>query len=255
MFGLFQKKLHAFAILLLVVGGLNMGSMVFFKKGAISMVFGKSAFLANLLFLLIGVSALSIALFRDSYLPFLGQTVLPCSLLHPQSPVDSDTELQISARPGSKVLYWAAEPANHGLQFIQNWKQAYGDFGNAGVTLANELGAATLRIRKPQTYTVPIFGTLAPHVHYRVCEQHGFVGPVQTVTLEDESFDNPVAAQEDNAPVVHPPPAPLPPQPESALDVLNRLARKTMDNSHMVETGALDEFRPQKGASLEYAFS
>lgn len=250
-----NKKLHALAILFLVIGGLNMGSMLVFKKGALSAIFGKNTFVVNLVFLLIGISALSLAFFRDSYLPFLGKAVLPCNLMNPQTPTNADAEVQVSVQPGSKVLYWAAEPVNHGLQFVQNWKKAYQEFANAGVTIADGRGVATLRVRTPQPYTVPIWGKLAPHVHYRVCKHHGFVGPVQTVTLNGhEYFDNPVAAQETQEPVANPPPAPLPPRPETSLDTMNRLAAKTMQESHMVQDGALDEFRPQRGASLDYAF-
>jgi hypothetical protein len=63
-------------------------------------------------------------------------------------------------------------------------------FANAGVTTADSNGFATLRVRHPQPYTVPLKGTLQPHVHYRVCRGGGMMDPVQTTFLSEEGFGN-----------------------------------------------------------------
>ena len=176
--------------------------------------------------------------------------------MNPQKPTDADFEIQITTQPRSKILYWAAEPANQDLHFITNWQNAYLDFTNAGVTIADYSGKATLYARKPQSYAVPIKGILQPHIHYRVCENGGMIGPVQTVTFDGkEYFENVVSAQENPEPVLNSPPAPKPPFPETALHRLNEQAAHTARMSRMIQTGALDEFRPSRmGASLEYAF-
>ncbi len=251
-----KKKAFLFAIFLLVLGGLNIGSVLLFKTDCITSIFGKKSLLTNVLFTLIALSAICVGFSRDSYLPFLGSSVMPCSLLNPQEPKGSNYEVQVSLRPGSKVLYWAAEPANHDLQFVTNWRNAYRDYKNAGVAIADGAGKATLRLRKPQSYTVPIKGELQPHVHYRLCEDLGMIGPVRTITFDGkEKFGNYVSAQESNQVVENPPPAPEPPAPETAMHRLNQQAAYTARMSLMTQTGALDEFRPSKaGAALEYAF-
>jgi len=76
-----------------------------------------------------------------------------------------------------------AEPATDGLARIKDWRQAYLDYANAGVTRADGAGVAVLVIRKPQPYTVPVKGRLESHVHWRVCEGGGMLGPVQTTML------------------------------------------------------------------------
>jgi len=248
--------MQALAILLLVIGGFILGSASLFKRGVLPNIFGKHALLTNGLFLLIALAALCIGFSRDTYLPFLGPTVLPCSLMNIQTPTDADYEVKVPAVPGSKILYWAAEPANRGLQFVQNWEQAYQGYANAGVAIADDQGIAILRIRKPQSYTVPMRGELSPHVHYRVCGKGAMIGRIQTVTLDSkEYFENVVSAQETHEVVANPPPAPLPPSPESALKEMNRIALETNNHSHMVDSGALDEFQPMQGAYLEYAFA
>ena len=252
-----RKKIFASAILLLVIGGLNIGFATLFKKDIVASLFGKNSLLTNGLFLLIALSALAIGLYRDSYLPFLGPSVMPCALLNPQIPAGADFEITVSLRPGSKVLYWAAEPANHDLQFAQNWKLAYNEYTNAGVAIADGQGLALLKVRKPQAYTVPIKGVLEPHIHYRVCTDHGWIGPVRTVTFDGkEYFENVVAAQEKPEPIANPPPAPAIPPPASAMDSMNTVAKETLRNSVMAKSGALEEFRPPSmGASLDHAFA
>jgi len=252
-----QKKAFALAMLMLVLGGLNIGSMFLFKTDILSYMFGKKTFVTNVIVMLIVLSAVCIGFHRDTYLPFLGTSVMPCSLLNPQVPTEADFEFQLALRPGSKVLYWAAEPANHELQFVQNWKKAYRDFKNAGVTVADHTGNASLKVRKPQSYSVPFKGELQPHIHYRVCEDLGMMGPVQTITLDErEYFENVVAAQETPEPVLNPSAAPLPPAPETAMHRLNEQAKYTAQMARMIQTGALHEF-PTKtmGAELDSAFA
>lgn len=253
-----RKKLFATAILLLVIGGLNLAAVTLFKMDFINELLGKGAFLTNLLFLSMGVAALAIGFYRDSYLPFLGPTIMPCALLNPQTPKDADFEVQVTIRPGVKVLYWAAEPANTDLHHTENWRQAYSDYKNAGVAVADGEGVVTLKVRKPQPYSVPIKGVLEPHIHYRVCEERGWVGAVKTVTLDQkEYFENIVSEQESPEPIVNPPPAPELPLPKSAMEKINSIAATTAKNSLMVETGAPDEFKSPllTGADYDMAYS
>jgi hypothetical protein len=172
---MFQKWMFMVATLLLVLCGL------------IVSVYGltrKTVGLAGVLFAAVGLAALYVGLRRDSYLPFLGETVLPCSLLKEQTPEHADTEVRIHGLPANaKVLFWATEPATEGLERIRDWRRAYLDFSNAGVTTADSSGYATLRIRKPQPYTIPSGRRLEPHVHWRVCGDGGMIGPVQTTLI------------------------------------------------------------------------
>jgi aconitase B len=67
---------------------------------------------------------------------------------------------------------------------VNTWKQAYLDYQNAGVATSNGEGVAVLKIREPQSYRVPFKGELAPHVHYRVCGEAGWMGRIKTVAVK-----------------------------------------------------------------------
>lgn len=171
------------AITIVLVGGLNWGLIGAFGFNLVAAILGRGA-IANAIYVLVGIAALYLAFQRDTYLPFLGETVMPCSLMPDRIPDHADTEVAISGvTPGAKILYWATEPATEGLNRINDWRRAYLDFANAGVTTADAGGHAILRIRKPQPYTVPIKGRLEAHVHWRVCGNGGMIGPVMTTTL------------------------------------------------------------------------
>jgi len=249
------RKTFAFALLLLVIGGINLGYMSMFKNDLISSVFGKRSLIATTLYIAICIAALSIAFFRDTYLPFLGPSVMPCSLLKPQIPDNANYEVSISVHPGQKIMYWAAEPENNEFHHIQDWKEAYLKYKNAGVTIAGANGIAILKVRKPQAYTVPFKGELSPHIHYRACKEDGFIGKVHTVSLKiHENFQNYVSAQEHNEEVQESK-APRIPNPKDALSEVNRIALDTLEKSKMAESGASEEHMPSRGADIAQAFN
>ena len=258
----YKKKVFVVAVLLLVIGGLNLGYMTVFKVDIIRYIFGKNALATNLIFLLIGLSALCIGFYRDTYLPFLGPTVFPCAVLNTQTPENADFEIKVSVEPGVKVLYWAAEPANKDLQFVANWRNAYLDYKNAGVAVANSEGQVVLKVRKPQPYNVPMKGDLTPHIHYRICNGKEWMGPVHTVTFDGkEYFENVASTKEESVEPVEPV-EPMMDVPavvstvvhDDSISKINSIAEETIKNSRMVESGAFDESLKPRGATLELAF-
>ena len=168
-----DKWLYIAAMVALVVSGL-LGFFVYTRR----------TLAASALAALALTGALYVGFKRDTYLPFLGESVMPCSLLKEQTPDHADTSTSVSGlEPGAKVLFWAAEPATEGLAKIKTWDRAYLDFANAGVTRVDQGGIVVMRVRKPQPYTVPVMGRLEAHVHWRVCKEGGFLGPVQITPL------------------------------------------------------------------------
>jgi protocatechuate 3,4-dioxygenase beta subunit len=67
---------------------------------------------------------------------------------------------------------------------LKTWKEAYDNFDNAGVVIADEDGSALLQVRRPQPYLVPVKGLLEPHIHYRICDKNGMIGSVKSIHLE-----------------------------------------------------------------------
>jgi len=178
-----EKWIRLIAAVLVVVGSINWGLIGVFGYNAVAALAGRGL-IANTIYSLVGLAGLILAVRRDTYLPFLGETVLPCSAIPISTPEHADTAVTVSQlTPGAKLLFWAAEPATDGLARIKSWEQAYLKFANAGVAVADESGRAVLNIRKPQPYTVPVRGAITAHVHWRVCQDSGMLGPVQRMGI------------------------------------------------------------------------
>jgi len=190
-----QKYLYIFCMSVLVIGGLNWGSIGLLRVNLVDKIAGPLG-LSRPIFILVGICAIGVMFCRDFYLPFLGQSVVPCGAIKEKVPEGATVMMSIRVKPGQKVLYWASEPATEKLKKIKRWDEAYLGFENAGVTVADEKGNAVLRVRKPQVYTVPFKGQLEPHIHYRTCMGNGFIGRVETAYLDqkaanaDETFLN-----------------------------------------------------------------
>lgn len=120
--------------------------------------------------------------FRNTYLPFLGPTVLPASLLkdsveNPKANVHA--KLFVNVPDDTKVIYWAAQPSD---TVFETPFEAYNKFANSGVaTIKNN--QTTLHVECPSSYKVP-GKTLKPHVHYRVVYPNGMLGSVQTLFVQ-----------------------------------------------------------------------
>lgn len=172
-----------YAMVLLIVGALNWLVIGVAGVNVLEKLVGRT--LARILYVLVGLAALAVAFNRDTYLPFLGETVMPCSIIPEHIPKGADTSLTVNVTPGATVLYWAAEPETEGLKKIGDWRKAYLKFMNAGVVKANGEGVAVLLVRAPQPYTVPWKGRLEPHVHFRVCGDDGMLARIKTVFVAD----------------------------------------------------------------------
>lgn len=176
----YNKKFYMLIVGLVIIGGINWLVVGIAGTDLLKDLIGRrySAYL----YITVGIATLLLAFRRDVYLPFLGQTLVPAAALELKTPQGANESVSITTRPGAKVLYWAAEPdPNGGDKVIKAWNEAYGKNENSGVVKAAEDGKAILRIRgPPQAYRVPMKGRLEPHVHFRVEEDHGMLGRVQT---------------------------------------------------------------------------
>ena len=184
-----DKWLHIVAMALLVIGGLNWG-LLGLSAGRLDVFRPLGSWGRIVAHVAVGLAALWVAFRRDTYLPFLGETVMPCAFLADRVPDHADKEVHVDGlKPGAKVLYWAAEPATEGLARIRTWQQAYLDFANAGVATVDGDGHAVFHVRKPAGYVVPGGRGLTAHVHWRICGggaedgAAGMLGPVQTVPV------------------------------------------------------------------------
>ena len=176
-----KKLLFKMAMVLIIVGALNWLFLGLIGVNPLEQAVGKSV--ASVVYVLVGISALAMMFDRDTYLPFLGPMVAPCSVLQNREPPGATKEIKVIVLPNAKVIYWAAEPASEALKTVKSWNDAYQQYENAGVSTANADGIAILKVREPQSYKVPLWGKLESHVHYRVCGEAGWMGRVNTASI------------------------------------------------------------------------
>lgn len=176
----YEKWLYALAMLLIVIGAVNWALIGAFDFNLVTSLFGRGI-MTRVVYILVGISALSVAFRRDFYLPFLGEMVIPCGSLTDRAPPGATRQVKVVVEPHRKVIYWAAEPAAEHLESVADVWTAYKDHKNTGVSTSDENGIAILKVREPQPYSVPMRGRLDAHVHYRVCgDRGGWLGRVQT---------------------------------------------------------------------------
>ena len=186
-----SKLAYKGAILLIVIGALNWLMIGVMNINILERLVGPR--ISTGLYLLVGLSALYVMFDRDTYLPFLGPTLVPCSVLQVREPPGATKEVKVVIEPHTKIMYWAAEPASDGLKNVKSWMDAYQKYDNAGVAVSNGDGVVIMKVRDPQSYKVPFMGKIESHIHYRVCGDSGFMGRVSTTYLnhsEPEGFED-----------------------------------------------------------------
>jgi uncharacterized membrane protein YuzA (DUF378 family) len=172
--------MYFYAMILIIVGALNWGIIGAYGTNLIEKYIPLN--IVKIIYILVGVSAVYLLMDRNTYLPFLNDTVLPCYNLEEQVPPKFDTLATVKVPANTKVIYWAALPDDG--KGLKGPEEAYGDYSNSGITISSEQGEAVLRIQTPQPYKVNKFGffpkTLEPHVHYRFCRPNGMMSEVKT---------------------------------------------------------------------------
>lgn len=179
-----MKWFHIVVISLVLLGAINWLSIG--ATGVDLVRLGLPPRYAKWVYIVIGVAALSLVFRKDIYLPFLGETILPGGALVVKTPQNANEQVSIRTLPNAKVVYWAAEPNPTQGKNLPTWSEAYDEYENSGVAVADGGGNAILRFRgPPQAYTVPIKGRLEPHIHFRICDSNGVMGPVQSRSTKD----------------------------------------------------------------------
>jgi uncharacterized membrane protein YuzA (DUF378 family) len=185
----YGKWIHIVVVSLVLIGALNWLSIGVLGVDVVRL--GLAPRNAKWVYIVIGLAALSLVVRWDIYLPFLGETVLPGTALSQKTPQNANDQVSIKTLPNAKVVYWASEPDPNQGKDVKGWEDAYDEFENSGVAIADSNGNALLRFRgPPQAYTVPVMGRLESHVHFRICEKTGMMGPVQTMMIKNGIIEN-----------------------------------------------------------------
>ena len=178
------RNLRLILTLVVLIGGINWGLVGLFDFNLVTQLASLagpdySDIISKTIYIVVGLSTILLAVRRNTYLPFLGESVMP-KPLSDSVPDGSTITKKITGLPSKvKVLYWAAKQSK---DVIGNPKEAYDNYTNQGVTTSDKDGSATLTVRKPASYDVNK-KNLKPHIHYRYWESNGMASPVYTIML------------------------------------------------------------------------
>lgn len=131
------------------------------------------------------IALVKVVISRESYLPFLGKTVMPAALLTERENKSRNLRnVHVKVPPNAKVVYWAAQ-SKQSNDSIVDVQTAYSNYENSGVVVADVNGIANLKVQPPQPYTVPSLftKTIKPHVHYRYELPGGMLSDVETINM------------------------------------------------------------------------
>lgn len=141
--------------------------------------FNFSLNLEKIIYLIAGVFGVLIAINRNYWLPFLGESVLPSNLI-PLHSNNGDTTIKVNVKPNVKIAYWSSKPSNKKLKV----DKAYDDYSNSGVVMSDKNGVAILTLNKGVGYFVPSGKYIKSHVHFRELNgDYGMIGPIKTYYL------------------------------------------------------------------------
>jgi uncharacterized membrane protein YuzA (DUF378 family) len=183
---MFYNKVQLKILLLVyvIIGSLNWiptafgYNLVQLLNEFITKTFNNELYIDKIIYIIVGISALILAFDRNFWLPFLGDTVLPSTVV-PLKDITGDTTLQINIKPNTKVIYWSSKPNKNDKP---NVKDAYNDYSNAGVVMSDNNGVATLVFDKGTGYIVPSNKYIKKHVHYRTFDEElGILDEVKTL--------------------------------------------------------------------------
>jgi len=134
--------------------------------------------ISKLIYFLTGFSIIYLAIKKQTWLPFLGETIIPSSLI-PETHNEGNTSIKIKIKPYTKVAYWSSLPS---LDEKPSVDKAYGNYSNAGVSKSDKDGFAILTFNKGSGYIVPSGRYIKPHIHYRELNtEYSMIGSVKTI--------------------------------------------------------------------------
>ena len=134
----------------------------------------------RMIYLFGGICTIIFIMNTYNWLPFLGETVFPSSLV-PLKTVEGDTTITINTLSNTKIAYWSSKPSDKKTPGVE---EAYDDYSNSGVVMSDSNGKAVLTFNKGTDYIVPGGKLIKKHVHYRVLDgDWALIGPVKTVYI------------------------------------------------------------------------
>jgi hypothetical protein len=181
-------KLRMLLLSIVFFGSINYGLTVFnyniidMTSDFIDKQANRKLYINHTIYFIIMLAGLILMYDLTTWLPFLGETVLPSSLIPLKTNnVDPNNKkiITIKIKPNTRVAYWASLPNTEKTPKVE---QAYADYSNSGVVMSDSEGNAKLVLTIGSGYIVPRNKVIKRHVHYReLDQQYGMIGKVNTL--------------------------------------------------------------------------
>lgn len=175
---------HKIAMILVIIGAINWGltalnfNIIRILTNYINNFLKFNTNLDKMIYLIVAVSGIYL-IKRDTFLPFLGKTVIPPSVIPFKNNIYSEYVTEIKVKPNTKVIYWASRKLDSDNHIV--WK-AYDNYSNSGVVMSDINGIATIKLEKGSGYVVPWKNKkIPPHFHYRYEIKPGKLSRIETV--------------------------------------------------------------------------
>lgn len=170
---MYYFRFYMISIFLVLLFSIYQSISILIKEGG--------TILTKLFAIVIFAISVYLAVRRNTYLPFLGPSVIPSNLI--KDSVENKgavkTTLALDMPDGTKVLYWASNPSK---KEYENPYEAYAGYNNIGIaTVKNK--SVIFQLECPGSYHVG-FNELQPHLHYRILHPSGFAGSVKTLFVK-----------------------------------------------------------------------
>jgi len=181
-----DKYIFMIANILVLFAAINTAAYKLYPDYNLLGFFIKDRVFRRAFYILVGILAIYLIVRRETYLPFLGESVVPYSVFSEKNnsvltESSKPITITINAPNAEKVIWWAASEDHHTV--ANDPEEAYKEYTNSGVSNVSKEGTVTIVFPCPTQYKVPSGKTLKKHLHYR--ETHGgMLSEVKTIFLD-----------------------------------------------------------------------
>lgn len=178
-----KVRLNMLLVAIVIIGAINWGTTAFgfnlvkIIDDGINGLFKSDIPIQEVIYVVVAIAGILLAFRRDTWLPFLGDTIIPEALVPLKTPSVFDRQITIQTEPNVKVIYWGASGKEEG----QDVFTAYGNYTNSGVVMSDASGKAELPILEGAGYVVPSGRKISRHIHYRTVDSEAIISPVKTI--------------------------------------------------------------------------
>ena len=122
----FEKKVFSKEMMFVTINAINILVIGLLNKNIIKMISDEiNPKVYQILCVVIGLSGLHLMFNRDSFLPFLGDTIFPTETLRNKIPNGANTQVTIKVPRNSKIVYWASNPSDKILNVTRQIKNRF----------------------------------------------------------------------------------------------------------------------------------